>query len=145
MLSVFSKLSLELQNALKDMGYKEPTPIQKEAIPLALEGHDILGQAATGTGKTAAFSIPIIENLDRTKSGAKALVLTPTRELAVQVKDQIYMLTKYKRLSSYVFYGGTSVKQNLDVLQNKRVDIVIGTPGRIKDLIDRKVLSLSNV
>jgi len=144
-MSLFSKLSLELQKALEDAGYKEPTPIQRDAIPLALEGYDILGQAATGTGKTGAFAIPIVEKLQKGKPGVKALVLTPTRELAIQVKEQIYMLTKYKRLSSYVFYGGTSVKQNLDILQNKNVDILIGTPGRIKDLINRKALNLSNV
>jgi len=87
-MSLFSKLSLELQKALEDAGYKEPTPIQRDAIPLALEGYDILGQAATGTGKTGAFAIPIVEKLQKGKPGVKALVLTPTRELAVQVKEQ---------------------------------------------------------
>ncbi len=144
-MSLFSKLSLELQKALEDAGFKEPTPIQRDAIPLALDGYDILGQAATGTGKTGAFAIPIVEKLQKGKPGVKALILTPTRELAIQVKEQFYMLTKYKRLSSYVFYGGTSVKQNIDILNNKTVDILIGTPGRIKDLMDRKVLNLSNV
>lgn len=144
-MSLFSKLSLELQKALEDAGFKEPTPIQRDAIPLALDGYDILGQAATGTGKTGAFAIPIVEKLQKGKPGVKALILTPTRELAIQVKEQFYMLTKYKRLSSYVFYGGTSVKQNIDILNNKAVDILIGTPGRIKDLMDRKVLNLSNV
>ncbi len=144
-MSLFSKLSTELQKALGDAGFKEPTPIQRDTIPLALEGYDILGQAATGTGKTGAFAIPIVEKLQKGKSGVKALILTPTRELAIQVKEQFYMLTKYKRLTSYVFYGGTSVKQNLDILANKPVDILIGTPGRIKDLIDRKALNLSNI
>ncbi len=142
---VFSKLSNELQKALSDLGYKEPTPIQTEAIPFALEGFDILGQAATGTGKTAAFSIPIIEGVSRDIKSVKALILTPTRELALQVREQVYALTKYKRLSSFVFYGGTPVKQNLDILSKKPVDIVIGTPGRIKDLIDRKALDISKI
>lgn len=144
-MSIFSKLSTELQKAIKDLGYLNPTPIQKEAIPFALEGFDILGQAATGTGKTAAFSIPIIENINQEKANIKAIILTPTRELALQIKEQIFLLTKYKKLYSVVFYGGTSVKQNIEVLSKKSIDIVIGTPGRIKDLIDRKALDISKI
>jgi len=88
----FSQLSEPLRRALKDLGFEKPTPIQKEAIPLALKGYDILGQAATGTGKTAAFGIPIIIEKDKKKEGLKALILTPTRELAIQVKEQLQEL-----------------------------------------------------
>lgn len=98
----FSQLSEPLRRALKDLGFEKPTPIQREAIPLALKGYDILGQAATGTGKTAAFGIPIIEKMKK-EEGLKALILTPTRELAIQVKEQLQELAKYKGLRVSVF------------------------------------------
>nr|WP_231477000.1 DEAD/DEAH box helicase [Thermocrinis jamiesonii] len=108
----FSQLSEQLRRAIKELGFEKPTPIQKEAIPLALKGYDILGQAATGTGKTAAFGISLIERI-RKEDGLKALILTPTRELAVQVKEQIQHLAKYKGLKVSVFYGGTPVAKTL--------------------------------
>lgn len=104
----FSQLSDLVQRALKDMGFEKPTPIQKEAIPLALKGYDIMGQAATGTGKTAAFGIPIVEG-SKKEEGTTALIMTPTRELALQVKEQLQQLSKYKGLKVFSFYGGTPV------------------------------------
>ncbi len=140
----FSQLSEQLRRAIKDLGFEKPTPIQKEAIPLALKGYDILGQAATGTGKTAAFGIPIIEGI-RKEDSLKALILTPTRELAIQVKEQIQHLAKYKGLKVSVFYGGTPVAKNIEFLEKNNPNIVVGTPGRIKDLINRSALDLSRV
>jgi Superfamily II DNA and RNA helicases len=140
----FSQLSEPLRRALKDLGFEKPTPIQKEAIPLALKGYDILGQAATGTGKTAAFGIPIIEKVKK-EEGLKALILTPTRELAIQVKEQLRELAKYKGLRVSVFYGGTPVAGNIEFLAKYTHNIVVGTPGRVKDLINRSALDLSNV
>lgn len=140
----FQQLSEILQKAIRDLGYEEPTPIQKGAIPLALKGYDIMGQAATGTGKTAAFGIPIVEKISK-DDGLKALVLTPTRELALQVKEQLYALSKYKALKVFVFYGGTPVRRDLELLSKVVPNIVIGTPGRIKDLLSRGVLNLGGV
>ncbi|WP_448587542.1 DEAD/DEAH box helicase [Thermocrinis sp.] len=140
----FSQLSEQLRRAIRDLGFEKPTPIQKEAIPLALKDYDIMGQAATGTGKTAAFGIPIIEAIKK-EDGLKALVLAPTRELAIQVKEQLQGLAKYKGLRVSVFYGGTPVGGNIEFLEKYRPNIVVGTPGRIKDLIGRSVLDLSRV
>ena len=140
----FSHLSEQLKMAIKDLGFEEPTPIQKQAIPLALKGYDLLGQAATGTGKTAAFGIPIIEKVKKDE-GLRALVMTPTRELALQVKDQLYSLSKYKGLKVFSFYGGTPVSRDVDAISKYKPNVVIGTPGRIKDLINRSVLNLGSV
>ncbi|MCS7263085.1 MAG: DEAD/DEAH box helicase [Aquificaceae bacterium] len=140
----FSQLSLPLQRALRDMGFEKPTPIQKEAIPLALKGYDLLGQAATGTGKTAAFGIPIVEGSDKGE-GTTALIMTPTRELALQVKEQLYLLSKYKGLKVYSFYGGTSVQRDLELLWKTTPNVVVGTPGRMKDLMMRGLFNFDNL
>ncbi len=140
----FSQLSLPVQKALKDMGFEKPTPIQKEAIPLALKGYDLMGQAATGTGKTAAFGIPIVEGAKKEDSTV-ALIMTPTRELALQVKEQLYKLSKYKGLRVFSFYGGTPVRKDVELLQRTVPNIVIGTPGRLKDLITRGLINLENL
>ncbi|RMH81106.1 MAG: DEAD/DEAH box helicase [Acidobacteria bacterium] len=140
----FSQLSPLVQRALQDMGFSEPTPIQKEAIPLALKGYDLLGQAATGTGKTAAFGIPIIEKVKK-EDGLKALIMTPTRELALQVKEQLYALSKYKALKVFCFYGGTPVHKDLEILSKFTPNIVVGTPGRIKDLTMRGLFNFDNL
>jgi ATP-dependent RNA helicase DeaD len=140
----FNVLSQPVKRALTEMGFTTPTPIQREAIPYALEGYDILGQAATGTGKTAAFGIPIIDKVKR-KEGIQALVLTPTRELALQVRDQLKAIGRYKGIKSFAFYGGTPVNKNVEAIERFAPEVVIGTPGRIKDLIEREVLDLSGV
>ncbi len=135
----FSQLSQRLQSALREIGFTDPTPIQKEAIPLALEGRDLLIQARTGTGKTGAFGIPIIE---RIKRGERALILAPTRELAIQIRDHLRDLARFSRVSVFSFYGGTPVVRDLDLLSKRIPDVVVGTPGRIKDLIERGALKL---
>ena len=140
----FEQLSPEVKKALVEMGFSNPTPIQKEAIPLALKGYDLLGQAQTGTGKTGAFGIPIVEKVSK-DNGLKALILTPTRELALQVKEQLQAFSKYKGLKVFVFYGGTPVGKNLEILSKITPNIVVGTPGRIKDLLSRGVLDLRGV
>ena len=139
------KLTEPILKALTKQGYQEPSPIQEQAIPFALEGRDILGCAQTGTGKTAAFSLPTIQRLgqhDKTK--IRSLILTPTRELAIQIEENILAYTKFTDIKSTVIFGG--VKQNPQVRAIKAgVDIVIATPGRLNDLINQKVIDISHV
>ncbi len=135
----FNQLSKRIQSALEELGFTKPTPIQESAIPLALEGKDLLIQARTGTGKTGAFGIPLVETMRR---GERALVLAPTRELALQIRDHLRDIARYSRLSVFAFYGGTSVGRDLQLLEKRIPDVVVGTPGRIKDLIERSALRL---
>jgi ATP-dependent RNA helicase DeaD len=143
----FDELSLspEMQRAIADMGFEEASPIQTEAIPVIMEGRDVIGQAQTGTGKTAAFGIPTIESIDGSDRRVQALILCPTRELAVQVSEEISKLIKYKRDISVVpIYGGQSYDRQLRALK-QGVQIVIGTPGRVMDHIERGTLQLDAV
>lgn len=143
----FEELSLspEILKAVLDMGFEEASPIQSEAIPYLLEGHDLIGQAQTGTGKTAAFGIPIVEMIDPTEKGVQALVMCPTRELAMQVSQEIKKISKYKKgLSVLPVYGGESIDRQIMSLR-KGVNIVIGTPGRILDHMERKTINFSQV
>ena len=143
----FDELSLspEMQRAIADMGFEEASPIQTEAIPVIMEGRDVIGQAQTGTGKTAAFGIPTIESIDGSDRRVQALILCPTRELAVQVSEEISKLIKYKRDISVVpIYGGQSYDRQLRALK-QGVQIVIGTPGRVMDHIERGTLQLDGV
>jgi len=135
----FDQLSERVQSALREMEFTKPTPIQEEAIPKALEGKDLLIQARTGTGKTGAFGIPLIEMMKR---GERALILAPTRELAIQIRDHLRDIAKFSRLSVFTFYGGTPVVRDLNLLSKRIPDVVVGTPGRIKDLIERGALKL---
>jgi ATP-dependent RNA helicase DeaD len=136
-------LSQNLKNSLARMNFTAPTPIQISSIPLALEGRDILGSAQTGTGKTAAFSIPLVELLSRSKQGS-ALVLTPTRELANQVIAVIIqLLGKSNPIKAACLIGGESMHKQLGQLKS-RPRIIVGTPGRINDHLDRKSLKLSD-
>jgi ATP-dependent RNA helicase DeaD len=138
-------LSPEVQRAIADMGFEEASPIQTQAIPVVLEGRDIIGQAQTGTGKTAAFGIPTIETIDPSDRSVQALILCPTRELAIQVSGEIQKLAKYKTGISVVpIYGGQSYDRQLRALK-QGVQIVIGTPGRVMDHINRGTLVLDNV
>lgn len=144
---LFSDLGVseEILRAVEDMGYTHPSPIQSQTIPLLLEGSDVIGQAQTGTGKTAAFAIPIIDRIDPGLNKPQALVLCPTRELAVQVEGEIVKLTKYKKkISSTCIYGGESIDRQIRSLK-KGVNIVVGTPGRIMDHMDRGTLDLRHV
>ncbi len=146
MTNEFTQLNLhpQLAQTLADLGYTDPTPIQSAIIPVMLTGRDVIGQAQTGTGKTAAFSLPILHNLAIGQSHVQILVLTPTRELAMQVADAMYKYGRYPGARVLAVYGGQSYSRQIGRLK-KGVDIVVGTPGRLLDLIKRKVLDLSNV
>jgi ATP-dependent RNA helicase DeaD len=138
-------LSADIQNAITDMGFIEASPIQSQAIPHILEGKDVIGQAQTGTGKTAAFGIPALEMIDTHEKHVQAVVMCPTRELAVQVANEIKKLAKYKKgLNVLPIYGGESIERQITGLK-RGVQIVIGTPGRIIDHLDRKTLSFKQV
>ena len=119
MTNLFESLGLrpQLVRAVTELGYENPTPIQEGAIPALLSGRDILGQAQTGTGKTAAFALPMLENLDLTASGVQGLVLAPTRELAVQVAEAIYQYGRYWNVRVLPIYGGSSYTRQMKRLQ----------------------------
>jgi ATP-dependent RNA helicase DeaD len=146
MTTEFSVLNLrpELVQAVTERGYTEPTPIQSAIIPLMLSGVDVIGQAQTGTGKTAAFALPILNNFEPNQRRAQALVMTPTRELAMQVANAIYEYGKHRGVRVLAIYGGSSYSRQMTRLQ-KGVDVVVGTPGRMLDLLDQKALDLSGV
>jgi len=138
-------LSEATLKALNKKGFEAPTPIQVQAIPILLRGDkDVVGQAQTGTGKTAAFGLPIIDTLDEKSKDVQAIILTPTRELAVQVAEEINSLKDKKKLSIIPIYGGQSMDMQLRNLK-KGVDIVVGTPGRVLDHLRRKTLKLDNI
>ncbi|MBS3990476.1 MAG: DEAD/DEAH box helicase [Erysipelothrix sp.] len=135
--------------ALKDSSYSEPTPIQSETIPAALEGRDILGLAQTGTGKTAAFAIPTLQKLSQVQQHSKtrpirALILTPTRELAVQIQESYQTYGKYLPLRSLVVFGGVGQGKQVSELR-RGVDVLIATPGRLMDLIQQGFINLSKI
>ncbi|MGI9077063.1 MAG: DEAD/DEAH box helicase [Gemmatimonadaceae bacterium] len=132
---------------LTALGYEEPTPIQRQTIPVLLRGRDLIGQAATGTGKTAAFAIPLLQRIDLTagkRPNTQALVLVPTRELAMQVAQAVHRYGKEMGVSVLPIYGGQSIEQQLRVLR-RGVDVIIATPGRALDHIKRRTLSLAHV
>ena len=134
-------LSEGLLTTLSEIGYGTPTPIQEQTIQLALAGRDVIGQAQTGTGKTAAFGLPTIEKIDPS-AGLQALVIAPTRELAVQNQEELFKYGKAKRLKVRIVYGGSSIERQIRDLK-AGAQIVVGTPGRLVDLIKRKALNLS--
>jgi ATP-dependent RNA helicase RhlE len=140
-------LTQPILKALDAQGYDTPTPIQKQAIPLVLEGKDLLGVAQTGTGKTAAFGIPILqllENNQAPKKGIKALILTPTRELAIQIDESLAAYGKYTRLTHSVIFGGVSQVNQVNKLK-KGVDILVATPGRLLDLMNQGFINLKQL
>ncbi|MBA4387499.1 MAG: DEAD/DEAH box helicase [Verrucomicrobia bacterium] len=138
-------LSADVLKAVAALGFEEPAPIQAAAIPLMMAGNDIVGQSQTGSGKTAAFAIPAIENTDATNRSVQVLVLCPTRELATQVAEEVHKLAIYKRgIHAVPIYGGASYDRQFYELR-KGVQIVIGTPGRVLDHIQRGTLVLSTV
>jgi ATP-dependent RNA helicase DeaD len=144
---LFSSLDIseEVLQAVTDMGFVSPSPIQAEAIPPILAGRDVIGQAQTGTGKTAAFGIPALDMIDVQNRSVQTLILCPTRELALQVADEIRKLAKYKRgIRVEAIYGGDSIERQIRSLKSG-VHIVIGTPGRVMDHMERNTLKLDNV
>lgn len=142
------KLSEPILRALESEGYHTPTPIQAQAIPYFLDGRDILGSAQTGTGKTAAFTLPILQKLDeridfnQRNRPIKALIITPTRELAIQIGDSIKTYGKYYKITSTVVFGGVNQKGQTDALR-RGADIVVATPGRLLDLVQQGFIDLN--
>lgn len=150
-MALFKELELQdsILKALEEQGYHSPTPIQEQAIPIALQGTDILGCAQTGTGKTAAFALPIIQRLCEEKVNDKqkkirSLILTPTRELAVQILESFEVYGKYTNLNYAVIFGGVSQFSQTQTLR-KGVDVLIATPGRLLDLINQGYVHLNQV
>jgi len=133
-----------IARAIDRMGFVTPTEVQARAIPPLRRGEDLIGQAQTGTGKTAAFGIPIIEKIDPSSSYVQALVLTPTRELCVQVTDEIARLGEFRGVRTVAIYGGSSMDRQIDAL-GRGAQVVVGTPGRVLDLIRRHELVLDRV
>ena len=144
---IFKELNLshEVQRALGEMGFEEATPIQSKAIPPIFEGKDIIGQAQTGTGKTCAFGIPAIEMLDPVTPGVQVLALCPTRELAIQVSEELKNVAKFKKgVKVLPIYGGQSIDRQIMTLKSKP-QIIVGTPGRVMDHMRRHTLKLGNL
>lgn len=142
----FQQLGIDpaIVRAVRDVGYEEPTPIQCQAIPALLEGKDLIAQSQTGTGKTAAFAIPMIQAIDADQNVVQGIILAPTRELAVQVAETAHKLGKYRRVTDLPIYGGQPIDRQLRALK-RGVQIVVGTPGRVMDHIRRGTLDLSHV
>lgn len=146
MTTEFTPLNLlpQLEQAIIDLGYLTPMPIQSALIPVMLTGQDVIGQAQTGTGKTAAFALPMLQNLEIGQSHIQGLVMTPTRELALQVAEAITSYGRFCNVRVLAVYGGQAYGPQIRQLQ-RGADIVVGTPGRLLDLIDRKLVDLSRV
>lgn len=151
-MTTFDQMGLiePILRALKEEGYSTPTPIQLQAIPQLLEGRDLLGCAQTGTGKTAAFSIPILQRMyaqkqsGKMKKGIKTLILTPTRELAIQIEESLQAYGRHLGFKKLVIFGGVSQHHQVLALQ-KGVDILVATPGRLLDLIQQRIIHLNDI
>lgn len=142
----FSELNISASTlkSVQRMGFEEATPIQEGTITHAMEGRDIIGQAQTGTGKTAAFGIPMIEKIDTKNPNIQALIIAPTRELAIQVSEELYKLGYDKKVRLLSVYGGQEIGRQIRALKNKP-QVIVGTPGRILDHINRRTLKLDQV
>ena len=146
MYDTFMELGLipEIMKAVKDMGFEEPTPIQKASIPLAMKGKDLIGQAQTGTGKTAAFGVPVLQRIDTNLPGPQAVILSPTRELAIQSAEEINRLAQYLPIHALPIYGGQDIERQFRALR-KKPNIIVATPGRLMDHMKRGTIDLSHV
>lgn len=146
MYDTFMELGLipEIMKAVKDMGFEEPTPIQKASIPLAMKGKDLIGQAQTGTGKTAAFGVPVLQRIDTNLPGPQAVILSPTRELAIQSAEEINKLAQYLPIHALPIYGGQDIERQFRALR-KKPNIIVATPGRLMDHMKRGTIDLSHV
>jgi ATP-dependent RNA helicase DeaD len=144
--AAFSVLGLSeaVVRGVIDAGFEAPTPIQEQAIPILLQGHDLIGQAQTGTGKTAAFALPLADRIDPTSGIVQAIVLLPTRELCIQVAQETYTLTKHRRLRVVPVYGGQPIDRQFRALMNGP-QVVVGTPGRVLDHLRRGTLKLDQI
>jgi ATP-dependent RNA helicase DeaD len=145
-LALFSELGLDrtTMKSIEKMGFEEATPIQSQTIPLGLEGKDLIGQAQTGTGKTVAFGIPLMEKIDLKDENVQGIIIAPTRELAIQVSEELFKLGYGKRARVLAVYGGQDIDRQIRALK-KKPHIIVGTPGRLLDHIKRKTLRLGNV
>ena len=145
-MALFNELGLqeELLKAVLDMGFDSPTPIQEQIIPLAMQGIDLIGQAQTGTGKTAAFGIPLLSKIEKDNKAVQALILAPTGELALQVSQEINRLAKYKNVEAIAIYGGEDIGKQIRGLK-KNPQIVVATPGRFMDHMRRNTINLANI
>jgi ATP-dependent RNA helicase RhlE len=140
-------LSAELLRAIDEQGYREATPIQQKAIPLVLEGRDVLAGAQTGTGKTAGFTLPLLQRLQASRTSRKqprVLILTPTRELAAQVNESVRNYGRHLPFKAAVIFGGVSINPQISQLR-RGTDIVVATPGRLLDHAQQKTIDLSNI
>ncbi len=137
------RISPEILKAIAGMGFEKPTPVQLQVIPLMLQGSDVVVQSQTGTGKTAAFAVPILQNMDL-RAGLQALILVPTRELALQVTDEFHSLGKHTKFSIVTVYGGASMEVQLDALR-RGANVVVATPGRLLDHMGRGTIDLSRI
>ncbi|KLV22651.1 ATP-dependent helicase [Niallia circulans] len=137
-------ISPATMKALKRMGFEEATPIQAETIPLSLQNKDLIGQAQTGTGKTAAFGVPLVDKIDVANEVIQGIIIAPTRELAIQVSEELYKIGYGKRTRVLSIFGGQDINRQIRALK-KNPHIIVGTPGRILDHINRKTLRLDNV
>ncbi|MCS1351871.1 DEAD/DEAH box helicase [Mechercharimyces sp. CAU 1602] len=142
-MSTFTSFNIDdyIVRALNKMGFEEATPIQQQTIPVALEGKDLIGQAQTGTGKTAAFGIPLIQKIDKESGDVQALILTPTRELAMQVAEELNRIGQFSGIRSLPIYGGQEIGKQIKSLK-KRPQIIVGTPGRLMDHMRRRTIRL---
>ena len=139
------ELNPKILRGIKDMGFEEATPIQAQGIPAVLSGRDVIGQAQTGTGKTAAFGIPVLESVDASSHKTQVIILSPTRELAIQVADEIRKLAKYMHgVKVLPVYGGQDISRQIKALKGG-VQIIIGTPGRLMDHLRRKTIRPDHV
>lgn len=136
-------LGEKILRAIEDMGYEEPTQIQEKVIPVILEGNDVIGQAQTGTGKTGAFGMPLVDMIEE-RGGLQALIILPTRELAIQVAGEISKFSKYKKIREVAIYGGQPIERQIRTIK-QGVQVVIGTPGRILDHLNRRTLNFQDI
>ena len=145
-MTLFNELGLhdKIIKAVDDMGFVKASPIQEQVIPFAMEGMDIIGQAQTGTGKTAAFGIPLLSKIEEGSTDLQSIVLAPTRELAIQVSEEINRLAKYKNINALPVYGGEDIMKQIRGLK-KRPQIVVATPGRFMDHMRRKTIKLDSI
>ncbi len=138
------KVDERIIKALSDMGFENPTPIQAQSIPVAITGKDLIGQAQTGTGKTTAFGVPMINKIDESAQSVQGLVICPTRELAIQVAEELNRIGNLKRIRTIPVYGGQDINRQIRALK-KRPQIVVATPGRLLDHIRRRTIRLQDV
>ncbi|WNC14685.1 DEAD/DEAH box helicase [Brevibacillus brevis] len=145
-MSTFNDFGLHhsIVRALSNMGFEEATAIQDQTMPIALQGRDLIGQAQTGTGKTAAFGIPLVERLDEESGNIQAVVLTPTRELAVQVAEEINKIAQFKKITALPIYGGQDITRQIKALK-KRPQIIVATPGRFMDHMRRRTIRMDAI